>query len=410
MLYCGIDIGTTNTKAVVLNSNLELLDKLTIPVGSVGGGDQLPAETWFEHFCGALEYFKSKNLFRDSGATGWKPDRWMMACKVKEFIEDKTRLSELSYISTVPDFIHARLGKMFVTDITNAQIAGLCDFQSADWDSDILKWAGVDRNLLPRISTSPEILLDGVSVAETKIRLATSSHDQYAAMLAGRLHQDLTVMLGTGTAWVINGKSRQAQYDYDNFLVHPGRDLLPNYFGYIAIVGSIGKGFDTLLQRLRIEKSSLPEIESEIAKADAPERAIEVVIDDGTVRCEGSNPILLLRRYMEAAAARVAFILEKLRIKSETQKLVMTGGAASSSCWPTIIAQVCGMPVEVINFGELTAYGAALFARAAATGESNVEGWPSSIKTIVCEPEKSDIYQQWYRKHQKPAMEKEGFI
>ena len=69
MLYCGIDIGTTNTKAVVLNSDLELLDKLTIPVGSVGGGDQLPAETWFEHFCGALEYFKSKNLFHDSDVT-----------------------------------------------------------------------------------------------------------------------------------------------------------------------------------------------------------------------------------------------------------------------------------------------------------------------------------------------------
>ena len=119
--------------------------------------------------------------------TGWEPSKWLMAGKIKDLISKKQIPEYTRYIATVPDFIHSRIAGEFITDITNAQITGLCDFQNTIWDEEILNWVGIDNTLLPKIADNLSILFDNVKTKWGKISFATSSHDQYAAMQAAGL-------------------------------------------------------------------------------------------------------------------------------------------------------------------------------------------------------------------------------
>ena len=124
---------------------------------------------------------------------------------------------------------------------------------------------------------------------------------------------------------------------------------------------------------------------------------------------------------MEVTAARVAFFLEKFNMNFRGDKLVMTGGAAGSSFWPQVIADTIDIPVEAVDFPELTAYGAALIAGKAVTGEppsddlnrlagprvcgDSTIGWPESVPVRIYEPELSSVYRQWYENHQRSVIE-----
>ena len=64
MIFCGIDIGTTNTKAILIDSEGGLLDRANITVERSDSG--VETANWYEHFCGIFDYFSSKGHFADS--------------------------------------------------------------------------------------------------------------------------------------------------------------------------------------------------------------------------------------------------------------------------------------------------------------------------------------------------------
>ena len=62
MVFCGIDIGTTRTKAVVLDRDGQVLDDVVFPA-PVGPGDAAPVY-WHEHFCRVMDHFASRGRLR----------------------------------------------------------------------------------------------------------------------------------------------------------------------------------------------------------------------------------------------------------------------------------------------------------------------------------------------------------
>ena len=84
----------------------------------------------------------------------------------------------------------------------------------------------------------------------------------------------------------------------------------------------------------------------------------------------------------------------------------MTGGAAMSRFWPQVIAELYGFAVEAIIFPEFSAYGAALHAKSAFEGKQSSSSLPSIIESRHYEPIHADQYQEWYKEHQKPMLEK----
>ncbi len=73
----------------------------------------------------------------------------------------------------------------------------------------------------------------------------------------------------------------------------------------------------------------------------------------------------------------------------------MTGGAARSSLWPQLIAEICDVEVEVLEFDELTAFGAANIAYKAVFGQDNSLQLPQSVVRKRYKPQIAE-YRDWY--------------
>ena len=217
MVFCGIDIGTSNTKGVLLDVDGGVLDRITI-----SSQDQTAAQ-WYGHFRKVLDYFTANwpsakekivcsitsqggsfvlldGSFKPIGKTyswtglaeqkivqdlvesigkerfyhitGCDANGWLMACKLKELA-----LKDSCFAATVPDFIHSQIAGKLVTDITNAQITGLCDFEKASWSQEVLDWTGVKAESLASIAAKLEVLFEELETDWGKLSLVTSSHD-----------------------------------------------------------------------------------------------------------------------------------------------------------------------------------------------------------------------------------------
>ena len=438
MVYLGLDIGTTNTKAVLLNQGGELLAAVSLSMGSEAD--------WYRRFARVLDVLAAKghlvedrivcsvtgqggsfvllddgfqptgqpvpwtdlaqqetvrNLIDTLGVqgfyrqTGWPPHGWLAAGKLREIVARGGLPKTARYVATVPDAIYARLARRLVTDITSAQITGLADFQRGAWSPEILAWVGVAPTQLAPIETELKVVCEQVTSSWGKLTLVTGSHDQYAAMQAAGLAADHSVMLGTGTAWVINSRTREPVFDRDNFSVHPGRDLLPGGFGTIIALGQIGAGFDRLCKRLEATIASL----SEDALVDPPREALQVDVATGNLAPEHTGRVAL-QRYMEWAAACVRSALEQMGCLASLERLIAVGGAMTSRVWAQLIANVCARPVEAIDFPEFTAWGAASHAMMACAAATARPDLPTSARRQVYQPQRVEAYEHWYQRHQ----------
>jgi sugar (pentulose or hexulose) kinase len=444
MVFCGLDIGTTHTKAVLLDRDGFLLDTIQLPA---------QAETdWYGHFCRVLDYFSSKGHFDGNEIvcsvtgqggsfvllddryqpvsephcwtdlaeeavvqdlvetlgvldfyqlTGWPPHGWLATCKLRQIVAQGAMLTGACYIATVPDAIYARLTGHFITDITSAQITGLADFQQGDWSPAILKWVGISPKSLPVIETELRVLFDRIDTSWGRLTLVTGSHDQYAAMQAAGLEPDQSVMLATGTAWVINGRMKRPVFDNDAFRIHPGRDLLEGRFGTITTLWQIGAGFDRLCERLGIQRDCCTQ---GIDLTEPPDESIEVDVDTGSIHPAYIGTVAV-QRYMEWAASVVRSALDRTGRLSSLDRMVVTGGAMASRLWPRIIADVCGITVDAVDFQAFTALGAASHAMIAKEVKP-ARAFPAAKQTSRrYEPERTEQYERWYQQHQLNVVE-----
>ncbi len=449
MLFCGVDIGTTSTKAVALDPDGQVLDEVTFPTPT--GNEANPY--WHDHFCRVMDYFASRSRFRgeeiacsvtgQGGSfvltddkfqpvsraccwtelaeeaavrnltdtfgetayyhlTGWPPHGWLAACKLKQMVEKQQVPGGTRWIATVPDFIYAQLTGDIATDITSAQITGLADFQGSRWSHDIAAWVGIREQLLPKMVPHLGIVAEGVRTRWGRMTWVTGSHDQYAALEAAGLQKDKDVMLGTGTAWVINGRTGRPLFDDRQFLIHPGRDLRPDCYGFIVTLWQIGAGFDKLLRRLGVTATEMEDVP---AGLDVPHEPVSADVDLGVVEPGGDAP-LSVRRYMEWAGSVVTHALDRGGLARGLEKIVVTGGAMQSRFWPQAIADICDLTVEAVECPHFTAYGAARHAREAVLGPARSHPFPhtATIRTYV--PQRAQSYRTWYREFQKPRLER----
>ena len=443
MVYCGIDIGTTNVKGIVLGDDGGVLGSASFASSElVAGGDR-----WYGQFCEVMDHFFRLGVFKGQRVvccvgcqggsfvliddemkalcdvnlwtaksaegvvdkylkhyngddfyrlTGWRPASWMPLFKLKEMGFEEGEL-----VAFVSDYIYGRLTGELVTDITNAQMTGLADFENGCWDSNIISWAGLYEGDLPEIKNKVEVLFTDVSTSWGKIDIVTSLHDQYAAMNAVDLKVGKDIMLATGTAWVINFRSEEPTYD-DSYKVHPGRDIITGAYGNICSMSSVGAGFDELLRQVGFDYNKLGELESDLKELAIPERAVSFDLSD--IGGCGFAGLEAVRNYMAWAASMVRHHLESLGLLDGLEEIIMTGGAVRSGVWPGVVADICGVDVKVVMLDELTAYGAAI-AAAGACGLEAIGDISGVAETVVYKPLRVDEYKFWYEKFQKGIFE-----
>ena len=270
MFFCGIDVGTTNTKAVLVDGSGGILDSALI----TNHNEINMPSNWIDYFHRILKKLKAPKkseiaccfatqggsfIFLDSSYrpiskvyswteladrcqaenlrevfgtngfysyTGWQPDEWLACCKIRQLIKNRYSDKSFEHIAFVPEFINSQLFGKFITDATNAQITGLFDFNSKSWDQKFCDWAKIQTCQLAKISIKPEIIHKNLVMEGYNVSFTTSIHDQYAAMAALNLEKDKEVMLATGTAWVLNVRTKKPLFDNAKNIMHPGYDIM----------------------------------------------------------------------------------------------------------------------------------------------------------------------------------------
>ncbi len=313
MYVLGIDIGTTGTKSMLIDSHGKILKSsyreysLITPGGyieqnandwwetvvttvraciegfshteeiaalsmSTQGGslvfvdeDGTPlnnAITWMDargndYLPKLFEKIPETEIYRISG---WKPSGALCATKLMWIKEHRNDLINGSYkMLTTVDFVNFRLTGKFAIDQTNAGIMQIFDINTCDWSDKILSAVGFPRGLLPDIVPTGEIIGNLTHDAAEQLGLTTKTivvsgaHDQYAAATGAGAVNPGDVLLSTGTAWAPLGISDKLTFD-DKSMVGVGNHTVPGLYGVLCTVPGAGVSLEWLRKHFSAQK------------------------------------------------------------------------------------------------------------------------------------------------------------
>jgi sugar (pentulose or hexulose) kinase len=207
-----------------------------------------PARSWldrrakesaaeFERVFGAADFYRR---------TGWP------------IAPNNTAAQLLDLASSEPDtFVNARYfcdtaaylnGWLVGTPTIDTNVAGiaqLVDARSATWDRDILEVIGVGPDRLPRIAIPGTPIGSLTEPAATALGLragtvvGAGAHDQYCAALGADALEEGDILLSTGTAWVALAVASKPFAD-PTVGIGSGRHLVPGLWGHFGEVSNGG--------------------------------------------------------------------------------------------------------------------------------------------------------------------------
>lgn len=304
MYVLGIDVGTTGTKAIVVDR-----DGKTIGTGYMGyklitsnggvveqnpedwyravvnavrqavkdidtsevvalsmstqGASSLLVDKDFSPLCNAITWMDSRAVKQKDEIsallgvdlvyrkTGWKPLPCMDLAKMKWIMEnDIINYSKAAYFISTLEYMNYRLVGVNIIDPTNAAMRQLMNIETKEWDGQLLASIGADRAKLPDIlPTSQYLGLLTRKAAEdlslhVKVKVYNGAHDQYCSLLGADVINPGELMLSTGTAWAVMGVTENLPYSasYISF----GPHIINGKFGALAALPASGAALDWL--------------------------------------------------------------------------------------------------------------------------------------------------------------------
>ena len=220
-------------------------------VADAHGNPLMDAMTWMD--ARALKQIKAlRAAFKDDELyhkTGWRLNVSMDAAKYLWLKQNSGELIKKGncFVSTLEYINHKLVGK-YVIDPTNAAMRQLMNINTLKWDEDILAYLGLDADFLPEIAASGSCLgnlkkhaADALGLSQ-HVKVYNGAHDQYcAAVGVGATHKG-DLLLSTGTAWVVLGITDELMFT-DSF-VAAGRHVVPQMYGALATLPVAGAALD----------------------------------------------------------------------------------------------------------------------------------------------------------------------
>ncbi len=299
MLFIGLDVGTTATKAVVTDCNGRVYGKgyfeyeLSFPaegqveqnaedwwiaavkairqaVSAVEKPEEIvgiglstqgatlvatdkrgtplaPAITWMDHRAttqvAALdEAIGADVVYRK---TGWRLSPSADAAKIQWLRENRSELyRKADYFISTLEFMNERLCGRFVIDPTNAAIRQLFRMQTGQWDDELLDFVGITAERLPEIASVGECIGHLTPDAaeqlglSPEVRVFNGAHDQYCAALGAGAVNIGDMLLATGTTWVVLGVTEHPMFTESH--IAPGIHPVKGRYGAMASLVSAG--------------------------------------------------------------------------------------------------------------------------------------------------------------------------
>lgn len=309
MYIIGIDVGTTGTKALVVDEKGKIYGKgymeYSLLTGENGIVEQNAEDWWAAVVCSVnqsiaqiedKEQIKAISLSSQGGTTlavdknfaalnlaytwmdrraakeneeiiselgkdyiykksGWQPDACFDPAKLRWMSKNqKDIFDSAAYFVSTCEFINYRLTGSNVTDPENAAMRQLIDIQTGDWDEKLVQAAKLSIDRLPKCIPTGEYIGNLTKMAAESLGLSTDvkvfngAHDQYCASIGSCAVNVGDMLISTGTTWVVLGVTDKPLYT-DNYIA-PGIHPCNERYGNIASLRSAGSALKWLCQTI----------------------------------------------------------------------------------------------------------------------------------------------------------------
>ena len=315
------------------------------------------------------------------------------------------------------DYLTYRLTGEFCTDFSDASGTLLLDVKKGDWSEDMCRLCGVKREQLPKLLQSYERAgalkkkyADMWGTGEV-IVAAGAGDNAAAAVGTGNVHDgDCTISLGTsGTVFV----------SQDNFSVDANNALhsFCHANGKFHLMGCILSAASC--NAWWMDVLGAKDMPAEQRGCEQRMGANDVIFlpylmgersphNDVNARCAfiGMRPDTTRADMTLAVMEGVAFALRDCVEVARTNGLVVSraklcGGGAASPLWRAVIADVCGLKVDIPLVEEGPAYGASMLAMTACGAYAGVEEAAAALvstkETIEPDPAVCAAYEGRYK-------------
>ncbi len=349
---------------------------------------------------------------------------WLAIGQILRLRRQQTGLAESpSRVSFVGDIIVSRLCGEFAHDGTSAGLTLLYNPFKRTYDPDVLARLGLVPRQLPRLlsprSAAGELLPTIAAQTGLKAGIAVSPaiHDQYASALGTGATRPGTVMVGTGTAWVLLHvtSAAPAPATDEAFVCH---HVLPDSWGQILSMVNGGSSLSWVLELTGKSRATNGMIDELLSAAPAGSDGIRFWpfltpfgasgLAPGTrgrlagIQLHHSVPFFI-RAVVEGLGYELNRYLGLLRAKGQqVEGLAMGGGAAASSITPQVLADISGLPLHCLTGSDATTLGAAILARGLLEPQACLATIAKEMRPparVVTPGPNAPFYQQEFRRY-----------
>ena len=315
--------------------------------------------------------------------TGWHLFSGMNAMQIRWMKDhEPENFRKTAMFLSVPDYISYKMTGIPAIDLSDIGINQLGNISNGRYDEEILKFAGITEEKLPRICRSGDVIGNlTIEAAEelglsTDVLLSAGAHDQYAVALGAGACKAGDILIGSGTCWVITCIGDQSDFDSD---LSQSVAAVPGKWGSLWSLSSGGVCLEWLRRNIALgsddQQVSYDTINAEAAKRTAAE--------DGLFFFPFAGPLSLKRAFMkgsfigldlshdrfhmaraimEGVAFQIVWMLDAFHTKPSKDGLILAGGASKSPLWCQIVADIANLPVRIPAVADLACVGAGVLA------------------------------------------------
>lgn len=345
-----------------------------------------PAMVWNDSRCTAekqaylQEVGDADTMYRK---TGWHLFSGMNAMQIRWMKDHEPELYEKTHMFlSVPDYIAYKMTGIPAIDLSDIGINQLGNISQGCYDPEILQFAGISQDQLPKILRSGEVIgtLTEQAAAElgltTDVVLSAGAHDQYAVALGAGACKAGDILIGSGTCWVITCIGDRSDFDSD---LSQSVAAVPEKWGSLWSLSSGGVCLEWLRRNIALSADGA-QIDYDTFNREASQRK---AAEDGLFffpfagRSTLDKPFKkgsfvgldlshdrfhMARAIMEGVAFQIVWMLDAFRTKPSKDGLILAGGASKSELWCQMVADIANLPVRIPEVADLGCVGAAVLA------------------------------------------------
>ncbi len=290
---------------------------------------------------------------------------------------------KLRHLLLPKDYIRYKLTGEIKTEASDAAGTILLDVEKKEWSQSLLDKLGIDSNILPEILDSIDIAgeISGKAAQQTGIEkgipVIAGGADNACGAVGSGIVKEGRVMASVGTSGVILAQTNSPTADKKG-RIHLFNHARPDSWYMMGVVLSAGMCYSWLQEKLYAEALDYTELDRKASEIEVGSEGLlflPYLYGERTPHADGDargvffgisgqhEQAHFARSVMEGVGFAMRDSLELIKDKGiEIDEIRAIGGGAKSQVWRSILADIFGEEISLLNIEEGPAFGAALIA------------------------------------------------